>query len=366
MSLAFSLDQAGQGCAALESLVLAAQSGHASAQLQLAIWLLAGHNTEPSPRAGFALVQSLALVGDGFAQGFCASLAAGGLGTDQSWSRAVDWLLLAAQSGWPPALCQLALGCPRGSSERSSLLQQGVSWGDPIAEQVLQGQPSCVPPLKEINWKRLPGLFKAAVAEDLPEPQWLDKTIGLRCFPAAIDPDLCLYLCATAAPFLRPARVNDAGNGDSIDASRNNDAMGFHPLESDLVSHLVRWKMAKAAGSGADFAEVLSVLRYRPGQRYQPHYDFFDPAYSSHQQALASRGQRQSTVLLYLNQGYQGGQTRFCQRQRRFRGQLGDLLVFDNVNPDGSVNRSTLHESEVLTQGEKWLASLWIRQRPPV
>ena len=195
----------------------------------------------------------------------------------------------------------------------------------------------------------------------LPASTMLDPSMNLRHFPAAIDPQLCHHLFDSCAPYLTTARVNDAFLGDTTDVSRSNESMGFYPMEADVISQLVRAQMAQASGQSFDCAEVLSVLRYRQGQQYLPHYDFFDPKQPQHQRQIQDRGQRRSTVLLYLNKDYEGGYTHFVRKGLEFRGQPGDLLCFDNLNPDGSVNPLTLHEGCAVLTGEKRLASLWIR-----
>ncbi|MFK7957909.1 MAG: 2OG-Fe(II) oxygenase [Lysobacterales bacterium] len=318
------LNDSGQASLAIEAVAQAATSGHVQAQLQLAFWLLTGHNTEVNPQQGFALLQSLALSGHPMAQSYCASLTAGGVGTTQSWLRAIHWLTLAAEGGWGPAEDQLRL---LGATQ--SLTQ-------------------C-----EGDWK----------PASLPQTAVIDPSINLRHIRSAIDPKLCLHLANTARPYLKAARVNDAHLGDTTDTSRSNDAMGFYPMEADVISQLVRTQMATAGGAIADNAEVLSVLRYQQGQQYLPHYDFFDPQHPEHHPQLQTRGQRRSTVLLYLNGGYEGGHTRFVHKRLEFRGKPGDLLCFDNLKPDGTVNRLTLHEGCPVVAGKKWLASLWIRDR---
>lgn len=362
------LNGAGESAAALEQVAGAAGRGHAEAQLQLALWLLTGHNTQARPREGFQLVQSLAVNGDPFAQGFCAALVAGRAGTRQSWSKAISWLLLAAKGGLARAVTQLALLLhdlgPDRRDDARFWLGLAAAAGDVPAQRVL-GRPveTTIRWPEDSRWAELEAALATGPELARPEGRLLNAQIHLQFFSQAISPDLCAYVCAAAQPFLRHARVNDAAAGERVDHSRTNEAMGFYPLEADVISQLVRWRMATAAGRDPACAEVLSVLRYQPDQRYLPHFDFFDPAFPSHRPHLAQQGQRVSTALLYLNDAYSGGQTRFVELEREVQGGCGDVLTFDNVTPDGSVNRKTLHEGKAPERGQKWLASLWIRER---
>jgi hypothetical protein len=70
------------------------------------------------------------------------------------------------------------------------------------------------------------------------------------------------------------------------------------------------------------------------------------------------------TFLLYLNDGFEGGETEFPLVGVRCKGNKGDALCFWNVLPNGSPDRQTIHAGLPPTQGEKWLLSQWVRNIP--
>jgi len=69
------------------------------------------------------------------------------------------------------------------------------------------------------------------------------------------------------------------------------------------------------------------------------------------------------TFLIYLNEGFDGGETAFPSLGRRYKGRTGDALFFYNAMPDGTPDRLTLHAGTPTTRGEKYLFSQWIRFR---
>jgi prolyl 4-hydroxylase len=69
-------------------------------------------------------------------------------------------------------------------------------------------------------------------------------------------------------------------------------------------------------------------------------------------------------VLVYLNEDYEGGETRFLKSGLTVRGQRGDALLFSNVRGDGTPDPDTMHAGLPVTGGKKLLLSRWIRQRP--
>ena len=46
----------------------------------------------------------------------------------------------------------------------------------------------------------------------------------------------------------------------------------------------------------------------------------------------------------------------------KYRGQLGDALMFQNTGVDGQPNELMLHAGMPITGGQKWVASKWIRE----
>ena len=58
------------------------------------------------------------------------------------------------------------------------------------------------------------------------------------------------------------------------------------------IAALLRWPVENGEG--------LQILRYRPGEEYKPHYDYFDPAQPGAAAILARGGQRLASLVMYL------------------------------------------------------------------
>ena len=100
-------------------------------------------------------------------------------------------------------------------------------------------------------------------------------------------------------------------------------------------------------------AELLQLTRYRRGQEYVAHYDHFNlPGYN------ATKVDRVATVILYLNDGFQGGQTEFPLLGITVTPRQGDLLYFHY--PTDTADQ-LLHAGLPVIAGEKRIATLWIR-----
>ncbi|MET0180846.1 MAG: 2OG-Fe(II) oxygenase, partial [Novosphingobium sp.] len=70
------------------------------------------------------------------------------------------------------------------------------------------------------------------------------------------------------------------------------------------------------------------------------------------------------TVLIYLNEGYGGGETHFPANGLRVKGRIGDAVLFRNLTPAGDPDPLAGHAGLPVSAGEKWLATRWIRARP--
>jgi prolyl 4-hydroxylase len=102
-------------------------------------------------------------------------------------------------------------------------------------------------------------------------------------------------------------------------------------------------------------AESLQVIRYKKGEEYAPHHDWVLP-----RQQNPYQPSRFATLLIYLNDDYEGGQTVFPRsvNQQYHEGikiqpQQGTAILFYNMLPDGNVDDLSQHGSEKVTRGEK-------------
>lgn len=163
---------------------------------------------------------------------------------------------------------------------------------------------------------------------------------------------------------LRRAQVyrKDAA-GYTEAGTRTNSEADYTFGNADLVLRLVIERIAGAVGLPTRHFEVAKLLHYEPGQQFAPHHDFQDPAIPALAREVARRGQRVATVLVYLNDDFEGGETGFPRLGLRHRGATGDALLFANVRPDGAPDQDSLHAGLPTTRGVKWVLSQWIRSR---
>ena len=162
-----------------------------------------------------------------------------------------------------------------------------------------------------------------------------------------------------SARLARSETVQTETGSSEVNEARTSDGMFFergeHPvcarLESRLAT-LLSWPIENGEG--------LQVLRYRPGAEYKPHYDYFDPAQPGTPTILKRGGQRVATLVMYLNTPDAGGATTFPDVALEVAPVKGNAVFFSYERAHATTR--TLHGGAPVVDGEKWVATKWLRE----
>jgi prolyl 4-hydroxylase len=176
-----------------------------------------------------------------------------------------------------------------------------------------------------------------------------------------LSDDECDELIASAAPRMaRSETVVYATGASEVHDARTSRGMFFVRGESPLcerieqrIAALLKWPLENGEG--------LQVLHYEPGAEYKPHHDYFDPAQPGMASVLARGGQRVATLLMYLNTPSKGGATVFPDVGLEVAPIKGHAVYFSYERPHLSTR--TLHGGAPVVEGDKWIATKWLRER---
>lgn len=271
--------------------------------------------------------------GDGAAASRLAVLTGMGLGVVPDWCRALGWLGRAAELGFEPAMDEITLLAGRSLTE---------SWAEAARR------------IDIASWLTAP------------RPRSLSGDPAIFAIDEFLSPAVCDWLVTRAGAHIEPALVYDPDTGSGRRESvRTNTAAQFGLEKMDVVLALVRERIARAVGLPVPGLEWTQVLHYAVGQTFDWHVDWLDPAMPGYAADLAARGQRIATLLVFLNDDFEGGETAFEAGGLRHRGRKGDALLWANTLPDGSIDRRTRHAGLPPSKGEKWVLSQWLRGRAP-
>ena len=179
-------------------------------------------------------------------------------------------------------------------------------------------------------------------------------------FGGLLSHDECDEIVAFARQRLARSETVQLQTGASeVNEARTSEGMFFTRGENEAcrrieqrIATLLQWPLENGEG--------LQVLRYRPGAEYKPHYDYFDPAQPGTPSILKRGGQRVASLVMYLNTPTRGGATVFPDVHFDVSPIKGNAVFFSYDRPH-PMTRS-LHGGAPVQEGEKWVATKWLRE----
>jgi hypothetical protein len=261
------------------------------------------------------------------------------VGRASNWHKALDSLAIAAAPGSPSAARQLILLADDRYEPAASIEPPPGDWTE---------MRSRISIAQRVRAATHPGHIHSA-------------SPIVHAVPAFASADECQWLIAAAAPRLNRAGVYN--NPEGVDPGRTNQAALFNFANADLIVEVIRQRIANQIRAPLACLEMSQVLHYGVGQEFVLHCDFLDP--EALREEIARNGQRAATILVYLNDNFEGGQTSFPRLGLNHRGGTGDALVFGNVDAAGRPDPRSQHAGCPPTQGEKWVFSQWVRNQAP-
>jgi len=171
----------------------------------------------------------------------------------------------------------------------------------------------------------------------------------------------CDQIIALAGPRMaRSETVDNVTGGSEVNVARTSRGMFFERGETGVIDRVER-RIAAMLGWPVENGEGLQVLHYKPGAEYKPHYDYFDPVHPGSASILKRSGQRVGTLLMYLNTPRKGGGTTFPDVGLEVAPIKGNAVWFSYDR--AHVNTKSLHGGAPVIEGEKWVATKWLRER---
>jgi prolyl 4-hydroxylase len=183
---------------------------------------------------------------------------------------------------------------------------------------------------------------------------WMDGFLSERACAAILE--------ELAFAFWRPSTVILRQADGSLESRRSltrvSETAAQEWFSRPLLARLgrIERRLAGLLGRAAERYEPWQATRYCPGGRFDFHLDGGywrdDPA-----------GDRETTVLLYLDAPRAGGATHFPDLGLKVAARPGRLLAWDNLLPDGASDPRMRHAGAPVRVGRKTILVTWIRQR---
>jgi hypothetical protein len=143
------------------------------------------------------------------------------------------------------------------------------------------------------------------------------------------------------------------GLHEQADPGRLTDRVDPGPLEPEigaLLARACREEVPRRTAGEIEFYEEPQVLRYEPGGRYERHADseIYLPQYDGWLRNM----DRDISLLVYLNDDFEGGTLSFVRFNYVYRPRAGDLVFFPSDN-------RYAHQADPLASGVRYVIASW-------
>jgi hypothetical protein len=305
--------------------------------------LLVGRDAPFSPEEGAAAIRALAEQGDADALSALATMRAAGAWTEHSWPEAMETLQLAAELGSVEARSQLLVLSPDrelSARVRSGELRDAGRWS--ALKTSIDLQSWIVPPT----------------------PVQVCESPRVWTVERFTTPEVCEWLVARGRDRFKPALMRDATTGvaAALDSRTCSDFV-FDVIDGAIVMLLLRIKISNATSIPVPHMEPPQIFHYAIGEEIKPHHDFLFDGETAYGPERSYTGDRLATFLMYLNDGYEGGELEFPHGNFRYKGFTGDGIFFASQR-DKKPDPTSLHGAGAVTRGEKFILSQWIHNQP--
>ena len=170
---------------------------------------------------------------------------------------------------------------------------------------------------------------------------------------SVLDNEECDALIQLSKDRLERSKI---GSTKEVSEIRTSSGAFLTDVKHDILTKVEK-RIANIIGIPVEHGEGLHILNYQPGQEYKEHFDYFAST------SKAASNNRIATVVLYLNDVEEGGETYFPKLKLSVVPKKGMAVYFEYFYNDQALNELTLHGGAPVIQGEKWIATQWIRRK---
>ena len=168
----------------------------------------------------------------------------------------------------------------------------------------------------------------------------------------------CEKITDTIKSKLRPSTI---ANKDEPDEKFRTSSTCDLGIIDDIFIEEIDQRICKTLGINVAYSEIMQGQYYTENQEFKSHTDYFEG--DAFEEFASDEGQRTYTFMVYLNDVDEGGETDFVKLDKKIQPQQGMAVVWNNLNPDGSINPNTMHHAHPVVSGHKSIITKWFRSR---
>jgi hypothetical protein len=174
---------------------------------------------------------------------------------------------------------------------------------------------------------------------------------GLKVIPNFLnfeECDMIINFVNKKNLFRRSEVINELKEESFVSEYRTSFSAVLYTEELQLFSKIKK-KVAKLLKVKLAHIEDLQCVRYGVGQEFKAHYD------------SGVKFNRKFTILIYLNDDFDGGGTYFPELFLTITPQKGNALFFLNQTDTGETIRYSYHAGLPIINGFKYACNVWVK-----
>ena len=185
-----------------------------------------------------------------------------------------------------------------------------------------------------------------------------DNTFEAIIVDNVLSEDECKEIIALCKNRFRSSHEYLTNKSDKTFRTSQTSSFYSHPAMKQIDQ-----KISNILNLDDAYSETTQVQYYQKGQEFKPHTDYFTPNTKEYQKFAGKRGQRTYTVIAYLSDVDEGGDTIFTKMDIHVKPKLGRILVWNNQTDEGRVNPQSMHWGSPIVRGHKYILTKWYREK---
>jgi hypothetical protein len=149
---------------------------------------------------------------------------------------------------------------------------------------------------------------------------------------------------------LKSKVLSESGNVDSD--NRDSEQVWFEDNSHYVVKKIADLS-SKITQKPSNYMEQLQFLKYNKGGYFKEHYDP-EVNYKS------DTKDRIYTIIIYLNDDFEGGQTNFKNLNMSINPKKGKAVIFKSLDEKGNILKNSLHQGSEVKSGNKYMCNKWV------
>jgi prolyl 4-hydroxylase len=150
--------------------------------------------------------------------------------------------------------------------------------------------------------------------------------------------------------------------GDILDKNIRDSETCWISKSDKIVGDIIK-RISIMVNKPFENAEDLQVVKYKLNGLYRPHHDACCDDNNECNEFLKRGGQRIITVVIYLTDDFEGGETNFPNLNKKYKPPKYSGIMFYPLDKTfKTCHPKALHEGTPVTRGTKIICNVWFRE----